>query len=211
MSVVVRKYIPLAIVAVLGFFMIFSYPLDNAVTTAASSSLGKWVIILSSFALGLGAINMFLIHGKRVTTRETGRWQYSLSLLGSLVIVALLGFTTGVDSDTYAFLYDILIGAGRLTFVSLRGFFVFSAFYRAFRARTWEGGVMLAGTILVMMYQVPIAELFFPQLNVFTKWLLDVPFVAGNRAIAVIGGIAMVIMAFRIITGIDKSWMGGSD
>ncbi len=208
MSVVTRKYIPLIIVAILGFFMVFSYPVDIPVITETSSILGKWVIILASFALGLGAINMFLIHGRRVSRMEKGRWLPSLSLLGSLVFVIILGFATGVKSDQYTFMYDILVGAGRLTFVSLRGFFMFSAFYRAFRARTWEGSAMLAGTLLVLMYQVPIAELFFPQLNFFTKWLLDVPFVGGNRAIAVIGGIAMVIMAFRLISGIDRTWMG---
>jgi len=208
MSIVLRRYMPLVITAILGFFMILSYPIDNPAITGISADLGKWVMILASFGLGIGAINMFLVHGHAIARMEKGRWIPSIALLGSLILTTVLGLTTGIESDQYTSLYDLLVGAGRLTFTSLRGFFMFSAFYRAFRARTWEGGIMLGGTLLVMMYQVPIAELFYPPLNVFTKWLLDVPFAGGNRAITIVGGIAMIIMAIRMISGIDKTWMG---
>ncbi len=211
MSVLVRKYIPLLITAVLGFFMIFSYPIDNKMLSDTASLLGKWIQIMASFALGLGTINMVLIHGRNISRVEKGRWLPSLCLLATLILVSALGFVTSVKSDQYTFLYDILVGAGSLTLTSLRGFFMFSAFSRALRARTWEGGVMLIGCVLVMAYQVPIAELVFPPMNTFTQWVLDVPFVGGNRAIAVIGGIAMIIMAFRLISGMDRTWMGRTE
>ncbi len=214
MSVIVRKYIPLLIVGVLGSFMIFSYPFDSVLLTNTASVFGIWVQLLASFSLGLGAINLFIIHGKRVSSiskTKPVKWLPSLCLLVTLVITMALGLVSGVDSSIYRQLYDLLIGAGRLTLVSLRGFFMFSAFYRAFRGRTVEGIAMLLGSLLIMTYQVPIAELVFPPLNLVTEWMLNVPFVGGNRAIAVIGGIAMVIMAFRLISGIDKTWMGASD
>jgi len=214
MSVIVRKYIPLLIVGVLGMFMIFSYPIDSKGLSNTASLFGVWTQILASFALGLGAINMILIHGKRMSkigNKSIDEWVPSFCLLATLVGTTAIGIITGIDSSGYRLLYDILIGAGNLTLTSLRGFFMFTAFYRAFRGRTLEGIVMLLGCLLIMTYQVPIAELVFPQLNILTQWVLDVPFVGGNRSIAVIGVIAMVIMAFRLISGIDRTWMGASE
>lgn len=208
MSLVIRKYVPLAVTAILGFFMILSFPIDNKQIAGVSTMFGTWVMLLASFALGLGAINIIVIHGKNTAKREKGQWLFSVALLATFAFVALLGFAYDVKSKSYTYVYDILIGAGTLSLSSLRGFFTFSAFYRSFRTRTIEAGVLMIGCILVLMYAEPIAELVLPQLNVFTKWMLDVPYVGGTRAIAVIGGIALFLMSLRVIMGIDKTWMG---
>jgi len=208
MSIVLRRHIPVIIVTIIGIFLFFTYPIDNPVVIGTAGILGNWAMILASFALGIGAINMIVIHGRRVSEMRKGLWEPSLALLITMAAVLLLGLATSVKSDEYTLVYDTLVGAGRLTLVSLRGFFMFSAFYRAYRARALDGTVMLIVSILLMMYNVPIAELFFPQLNVFTQWLLDVLFVGGERGLRIIGGIGMIIITFRILTTADRSWMG---
>jgi len=208
MSVVLRKYIPLVIVGVLGFFTIFSFPLDIKVFTDTSTQLGSWVMLLASFALGIGVINLFIVHGHPIMKKDKEKWPYSAALLLSLIIVFLIGIVDSVTGPSYKFLYDVIIGAGLLTLTALRGFFMFSAFTRAYKARNLEGGVMLLATLFVMMYQVPIFDSFLPQMSEFTKWMLDVPFVGVTRGFAMIAGIAMTIMAFKMLSGMDKSWMG---
>jgi len=208
MSIVLRRHIPVIIVTIIGLFLFFTYPLDNPAVIETSGVLGNWAMILASFALGVGAINMIVIHGRRISEMRKGLWEPSLALLVTMAAVLLLGLATSVNSDEYKMIYDVLVGAGRLTLVSLRGFFMFSAFYRAYRARALDGSVMLLASGILMMYNVPIAELLFPQLNVFTQWLLDVIFVGGERGIRIIGGIGMIIITFRILTTADRSWMG---
>ena len=211
MSVVVRKYIPLVICGVLGFLMIFSFPLNVKILTDTSTELGNWVMILASFALGIGAINLFIVHGRPIIRREKGKWFYSAALLLSLIFVTLLGLVVSVTGSQYSFLYDVIIGAGLLTLTSLRGFFMFSAFGKAYKVRNLEGIIMLLATVFVMMYQVPIFDLFYSPLSDFTKWLLDNPFVGVTRGFSIIAGIAMTIMAFKMLSSIDKSWMGRED
>jgi hypothetical protein len=58
------------------------------------------------------------------------------------------------------------------------------------------------------MWQVPIFEQLFPPLSDFTKWLLDTPYVGVTRAILILSGLGLVIMVFKTLSGIDKSWMG---
>ena len=67
MSIVLRRHIPVIIVTILGFFLFFTYPLDNPAVIETSGVIGNWAMILASFALGVGAINMIVIHGRRVS------------------------------------------------------------------------------------------------------------------------------------------------
>lgn len=208
MSIVLRRHIPVIIVSIIGLFLFFTYPFDNPAVIETAGVVGNWAMILASFALGIGAINMIVIHGRRVSEMRKGLWEPSVALLVTMAAVLLLGLATSVKSDEYTMVYDLLVGAGRLTLVSLRGFFMFSAFYRAYRARALDGSVMMISSMILMMYNVPIAELLFPQLNVFTQWLLDVLFVGGERGLRIIGGIGMIVITFRILTAADRSWMG---
>jgi hypothetical protein len=208
MSVVLRKYVPLLILGVSGFLVIFAFPLNLGVLSSVTTDLGNWVSILASFALGIGAINLFIVHGKPIMRREKGQWIYSVALLSTLIIVFLVGSVYGVKGSEYVFLYGTLIGAGLLTLTSLRAFFMFTAFGRAYKVKTLPGIIMLITSIMVMMWQVPLFEQIYLPLSDFTKWMLDTPYVGVTRAILMLSGLGLVVMVFKLISGMDKSWMG---
>jgi hypothetical protein len=199
--------IPLLIVGVLGFFLLLSFPFNIPPVTKVATDISQWAVIITSFALGLGVINMLFVHARKVQKRDK-LWPYSSLLIISLLGVAALGLITGVSSTIYTYTYNVMVQAGMLTLISLRGFFMFTAFYRAYRVRSIDGTVMLIGSILVMTYQVPIQELISPLLPDLTIWLLNVPSVGGYRAIAMIAGVGLIIMALRQLSGLDRSWLG---
>ena len=69
---------------------------------------------------------------------------------------------------------------------------------------------MMIATLLALMISVPIAETFFPGLNVVTMFLQDTLQVGGMRAIYIIAGIALFMVTLRMIAGIDRNWMGST-
>jgi hypothetical protein len=92
---------------------------------------------------------------------------------------------------------------------SLLGFFICSAAYRTFRAKTVEAAVLLVAALIVMLGQVPIAALIWKQIPVASGWLIDVPNMAVKRAIMFGICVGSVGTSLRVMFGIERSYMGG--
>ncbi len=91
---------------------------------------------------------------------------------------------------------------------SLLGFFICSAAYRTFRAKTPEAAVLLVASLIVMLGQVPIAALIWNKIPVASQWLLDVPNMAVKRAIMFGICVGAVGTSLRVMFGIERSYMG---
>jgi hypothetical protein len=90
---------------------------------------------------------------------------------------------------------------------SLLAFYVASAAYRAFRARTILATILLVTSIVIMLRLVPLG--FLSGLNQWlANWILVVPNMAAKRAIWMGVGLGMVAMALKIVLGIERSYMG---
>lgn len=116
------------------------------------------------------------------------------------------------------------------TMFSMLAFYIASAAYRAFRARNTEATLLLITAAIVMIGRVPLGEdiyqamlgannHFLPNFHwagIFdfqgiTQWILDIPNTASKRAITF--GIAMggIATSLKIVFGIEKSWLGGTE
>ncbi|HSL93993.1 MAG TPA: hypothetical protein VK905_05255, partial [Bacillota bacterium] len=118
--------------------------------------------------------------------------------------------SAGLQAFELKIINHILTQLGGASF-ALLAFYLASASYRAFRARSWEAATLLVGAILVKLGEAPIGALIWGQFPVIQKWLMDVPNVTGQRAIimgAAIGGFAT---SLRLLLGIDRGYLGGGD
>lgn len=128
--------------------------------------------------------------------------------------VVLLAHLEGGVSPGF-WLFDRVKVSMEASMYSLLAFFISSAAFRAFRARSFDAMVMLITAILMMLAQVPFGDmismwfskewLVFPEVR---SWILDVPMMAAKRAIFL--GIALSIIAtsIRIIFGLERSYLG---
>lgn len=101
---------------------------------------------------------------------------------------------------------------------SLLAFFISSAAFRAFRARSFDATVMLLSAIVMMIGRVSFGEiisawfsnswLFFPEV---CNWLLNIPVMAAKRAIFLGIALSVIATSVRIIFGIERSYLGRSD
>src|SRR5215203_971356 len=91
----------------------------------------EWGILLSAFALLLGAFNVAWVHVRRVVAGAQG-WPQSLLLVVAMVVVLATGLfsTTGVRGPLVEFLFDTIIAPGQATLFALLAFFMAAAAYR---------------------------------------------------------------------------------
>ena len=99
------------------------------------------------------------------------------------------------------------------TMFAMLAFFIASAAYRAFRARSAESIILLLTAIMVMLWRVPMGEAF---LNLFPgdipTWLntyvMNGVNMSVQRGILVGAALGAASMSLRIILGIERTYMG---
>lgn len=202
-----RRTFLLALNLVIGMMMIVDYFFSIPVLNSWSATLRAWGVIVSTFALGVGAVNLLMVHGRRVSAAPTKNWP-SLVMLAGLVVTAGLSIFAGPNSEGSLFVYEGIIMAVHQAVSSMLGMFICSAAYRAFRFRNAEASVMLCVGILVLLAQIPSAEAVAPWLAAPSQWVMNSINVAGQRGIIISSGIALVGLSLRVILGIDKSYLG---
>ncbi len=108
-------------------------------------------------------------------------------------------------------LYDYIFVPMQATMFSLLAFYIASAAYRAFRARTVEATVLLATAIVLMIGRVPLGEALWSKFPQLTDWILSTPSMAAQRGVMMGIGLGMIATSLRIIFGIERTYMGGGD
>ena len=117
--------------------------------------------------------------------------------------------TTLKDRDPTNWLYQSVQRPASATQYSLLGFFICSAAYRTFRAKTPLAAVLLVSALIVMLGQVPIAALIWDKIPILSGWLLDIPNMAVKRAILFGICVGSVGTSLRVMFGVERSYMGG--
>lgn len=113
------------------------------------------------------------------------------------------------EKEGMNWLYESVQRPAGATQYSLLGFFICSAAFRTFRAKTVEAGFLLVAAMIVMLGQVPISALIWDRIPWASGLLLDVPNMAVKRAILFGICVGSVGTALRVMFGIERSYMGG--
>jgi hypothetical protein len=176
------------------------------------SEVVVWNQIIAGFAAILGVTSLLHVHYSKIRRKEAG-WGYSIVLYLSMLVTLVVGLWSGGESENSAFgwLYSYILVALQSTMFSILAFFVASAAYRAFRARSLEATVLLAAAVFVMFGRVPLGEYLVSGVGQVSDWIMSVPNTAARRGIIIgisLGGIATSI---KIIFGIERAYLGGRE
>lgn len=206
-----KKKLPVVITTVVGILMIADYFLNIPVINTVSASLKSWGVIVSTFALGLGSVNLVGVNVRRLKSKEEkSKWQ-SFVLLATLVITSFCGVFLGMNSDAAVFMFEGIIKPVDTAMFSMLAFFIGSAAYRAFRFRNAESSILLVVAVIVLLGQIPAGEALFPMLPKPAQWIMQSLNVPGQRGIIISAGIAFVGFSLRVILGLERSHLGESD
>jgi len=223
-----RKEIPLIISFVVGFMLLFAIFLPFEPFPGLDEELSIWFDIIAVFAFILGGGNLIRVHGNKIYKRSSD-WGYSVvCLLGFFVMLFFGVFQIGgpilvgggytAEGKAFQWMYDAVFYACGATIFSLLAFFVASAAYRAFRARTVEAAILLGTAFIILTGRTFLGQFltgWFPDFmaplhipNLF-NWILSTPNQAGQRAIMIGISLGIISTSLKIILGIERSYLGG--
>ncbi len=117
----------------------------------------------------------------------------------------------------FSVVYDSIFTPLQATMFSLLAFFVASASYRAFRAKTLEATVLLLAAFIILIGRTPLGYyitfwlpdwLDFLKISNLSAWILSTPNLAGQRAIMIGISLGIIATSLKLILGIERGWLG---
>ncbi|MGQ9707036.1 MAG: hypothetical protein ACUVWP_08600 [bacterium] len=203
-----RKELPLFICALMGITMIIQYFIPHPYSVSFYKTVIGWFIIILTFAMILGVLSLARVHYQKLV-RKHKDWPYSLLALVSLAVTLFVGFAFGIEEGKpFMLIFRYIQIPMESTMFSLLAFFIVSASFRTFRARTLEASLLLVAAVIVMLGRVPIGYLMSDKIPAISGWILDIPNLAAKRGIMIGVGLGSISMALKIILGIERSWLG---
>jgi len=89
---VLKRYIPIGIVAFFGSLTLFGWFIENeSIEAFVNDDATQWYDIIASFAIFLGALNLLKLQFLKVVKRQSG-WQYSVVAIASFFFAFIIGF-----------------------------------------------------------------------------------------------------------------------
>jgi len=198
----------------MGLIMTVQFFIPHRYSQWLFENMLRWLIIVFTFALILGILSLVKLHVQKVQYRRRD-WLYSIVALIGLGLSLVTGFMRGPESisegQPFMTLYNYIQIPMQATMFSLLAFYIASAAFRTFRARTLEATLLLIAAVVVMLGRVPLESVVGQWLPDFAEWILDYPNMAAKRGIMIGIGLGAISTALKIILGIERSWLGGGD
>jgi len=203
-----KTQLPVAIAFLSGFIMVIAFFIPEQHLEDLSQNLLSFVTIVGGFTLLLGIVNILRANVQVVKKREK-EWGFKLLLILTLVIMALSSFIWGTHEGTvYHWMFQNMQAPMMSTMFSLLAFFIASAAYRAFRARTIQATILLTFAVIVMLGRIPLGQFLWNKLPIYTDWIMAYPNLAVQRGIIIGAALGAASMSLRIILGIERTYMG---
>jgi len=207
----------------------------------AQPTVANFSNILSGFLLGLGVFSLLRIHGRKVVKMQPD-WGFSFVLLASMFAMVFFGYWDFIVRQTPAgsklpfspsdvwgpaqygkdLLFDGLLQQMDATMFSLIAFFILSAAYRAFRARSLEATVLLVAALIVVLsltglvvqgwdgvvnalaHNNPDSVLDNFRLTDISKWMRDTIQTPSIRGLDFGIGIGLLAMSLRLWLSLER-------
>jgi len=202
-----RKQIPIYFVLVSGIVMIIQYFVPSQASDWMFSYANDWVIVVGIFALPLGIYALLKSEIKKLKDPKEAFFAGVL-LFGYFIMIF-----TGLKRENleygslYMNIFNNVLVPIQATLFSLLAFYIASAAYRAFRARTILATILLVTAFIIMLRLIPLGG--FSEINqTGVTWILTVPNMAAKRAITIGVGLGAIATCIKIILGIERTYLG---
>lgn len=211
----------------------------------AAESLSFWIAdaqpvvanlsnIIAAFMIGLGILSLLRVHIRRLSKMQTD-WFYSLVLLVSMVLMIIFGYWDWIQRQSPAgttmsagvgwgfpqyardLLFDGLLQQMEAAMFSIVAFYILSAAYRAFRARSAEATILLVTALIVMISLLGVVTYAWEnsfivkmggdnlKLTEIASWIQNYLQTPAIRGIEFGVGIGLLAMGLRIWLSLEKT------
>lgn len=198
---------PIALLIVVGLLYVISVMFASPGLEPIQKTLDDWYNIVAGFITFVGVISLTQVNGRHVLRKHEG-WIYSAILLVILYGYIGLGLAGGLKNAAFNAIYNNILVPILMTIYSTLTFWIGSAAYRAFRAKTLDSAILLVAAVIVMVGRVTLGAAISPALPVAAGWIVSVPTLAGMRAVEMGAAIGGIVLALRMIAGLERNFMG---
>nr|MBN2277947.1 hypothetical protein [candidate division Zixibacteria bacterium] len=203
-----KTKIPLAVCLISGVIMFVQYFLSHPVAISIYSSILDWWQIIFAFTLFIGVAGFIKINLQSISRKKDR--PYRLIALSGLILMPVLALIGGTEfGSPFLWAFENMLAPLQATVFSLLAFFVASASYRGFHARSIPAAILLVTAVIVLIGRVPIAEMISESFPKITFWVQNYPSMAARRAILIGIGLGSMTTALRVILGIERTYLSG--
>ena len=207
---IVTVYVPWVLASIVGILVLIHFFLAMPGLDPLFNGLVEWATLIAGFAVLLGLVNVARDHVRRIAQRKSG-WGYSIVVVLSALAVIILGSipgSTGQGDLSVQWIFRYVLEPLSTTFFSLLAFFLASAFFRALRLRNLEATLVTLAAMVVLLGQIsPLLPFLGPDVLRFQRWLVQVPAMAGVRAILLGSAIGAISTGMRVILGLERPYV----
>jgi len=210
-----KREVPLIITFLSAMAMIVVYYVPR--WEANTDRLLDWFNIISVFAYILGIGSLLIVNGGKIIKTSPG-WLYNAVLLTSFFTTLGFGIYNIEEGSVFDWLFRFVYNPLSATMFALLAFFIASAAFRAFKAKTLEATLLLGTAFLVMLGRVPIGEYMWNGIglnhlisvnDLIDRWIMGGFNTAGQRAILLGASVGVISISLKIMLGIERSYLGG--
>lgn len=222
-----KTVLPILIAFVSGVIMLvaFFFDTEHTLIGKASEDLLIWSSIIGGFTFLLGAISITRLNLQSVMRRKAG-WGYNLvTVIGVFTMLvpalipsswlpaSLVGLNGRGAGSIYDFQFIYIFTPMSQTMFAVLAFYIASAAYRAFRARSTEATLLLLTASLVMLWRVPMGEALLRQVSdslpeAINTYVMGGVSMAVQRGIIIGAALGAASMSLRILLGIERTYLG---
>jgi hypothetical protein len=228
-----RREIPLFITSFVGFLFVIRFFIPHEPFFSMENTASSWIQVIKAFAIWLGILNLLKVSADKIYKKQTG-WGYAGVIVFSFLAISVAGFffpfwearPTGdsfieharkfqYPGTSFDWFYTYVYAPLSSTMFATLAFFIASAAFRAFRARSFQATLLLISGFVVMLGSVPVGNVLFGwlpqgfQVSDIADWVRNVPQVAGQRAIQIGIALGIISTSLRLILGVERSHLGG--
>jgi hypothetical protein len=209
-----RQKLPLVIVLVLGIFFTIQFFVPSRASEVTYQTTLQWWLVMSAFGMALALGSLVNHHVLKIKRRKEGWWNSWVTLAG-VVVMGGLGILGGPSfglrwaNTAYSRLFLFVQAPMDSAMFAILAFYMASASYRAFRARSREATVLLVSGFVVMLGIIPFGAMLWGRIPDIAEWVMMVPNMASKRGILFGIGLGSTATALKLILGIERSWLGG--
>jgi hypothetical protein len=217
-----RSTLPVIVAFLSGIAMVISFFFnpDKTILGKLEPEILVWATIIAGFSMMLGVVSLVQVNLRAVIRRKKD-WIFNLLTLVSMLVMGIPALLPSdwspLFGDTKGSIYDWLFlyldKPMMATMFGMLAFYIASAAYRAFRARSAEATLLLITAALVMLWRVPMGESLLRSIHTSLPDLINTYIMNGvnmavQRGIVIGAALGAASMSLRIVLGIERTYMG---
>lgn len=204
-----RRRLPQIVCAFFGLVLLVLYFSSHPAARALNALvLIDYYQIIFAFTLIVGVVSFVRVNLQAIERGQDRPYRIvSLLACAAMPVTALIWGIRG--GSPFMWLFDNVQIPLQSTVFALLAFFVASASYRGFRARSVPAAVLLISAVLALVSRSDLGGLVSDYVTPAAEWLRNNPSMSARRAILIGIGLGSLTTSLRVILGIERTWLGG--